>query len=92
MAEIKDQTLNGDVAIDGNSFVNVTFDGARLIYEGGRAPTFQNCQFAPGCSFTFQEQAGNTLAFIRSMAHPSTNMRFIVEGLIPELNVTVANA
>lgn len=92
MAEIKDQTLNGDVAIDGNSYVNVTFLNARLIYEGGRAPTFKSCTFREGCSFTFQEQAGNTLAFIRSMSHPSTNMRFIVEGLIPELGLSALNA
>lgn len=87
MAEIKDQTLSGSVDIDGEDFVNVVFDGATLVYSGGRAPTFNNCQFAPGCSVTFQAQAGNTLAFIRSMAHPSTNMRFIVEGMIPELRL-----
>lgn len=87
MAEIKDQTLTGRVDLDGSTFVNVVFDGAALFYEGGKAPNFQNCTFKEGCSFTFQEQAGNTLAFIRSMAHPSTNMRFIVEGLIPELSL-----
>lgn len=86
MVEVKDQTLNGRVELDGNSYVNIVFDGATLFYQGGIAPTFQNCTFKEGCSFTFHEQAGNTLAFIRSMAHPSTNMRFIVEGLIPELN------
>ena len=87
MAELKDQTLSGRVDLDGNDYVNVIFENAKLFYEGGRAPTFTACQFAPGCSFTFQEQAGNTLAFIRSMAHPSTNMRFIIEGLIPELTM-----
>lgn len=86
MAEIKDQTLNGRVELDGNSYVNVVFEGATLFYEGGIAPVFQNVTFKQGCSFTFQEQAGNTLAFIRSMAHSSSGMRFIVDGLIPELN------
>ncbi|WP_333592025.1 hypothetical protein [Brevundimonas sp.] len=86
MADIKDQTLTGRVDLDGNSYVNVVFDGATLFYEGGKAPIFQNVTFNEGCSFTFQEQAGNTLAFLRSMAHPSTNMRFIVDGLMPELN------
>ena len=85
MAEIKDQTLTGRVDLDDNSYVNVVFDGAKLFYEGGKAPTFQNVTFNEGCSFTFQEQAGNTLAFLRSMAPASTNMRFVVQGLIPEL-------
>ncbi|MBX3478325.1 MAG: hypothetical protein KF910_11995 [Brevundimonas sp.] len=85
MAEIKDQTVNGRAELDGNTYINVVFDNAALFYSGGKAPNFQNVTFREGCSFTFQEQAGNTLAFIRSMAHPSTNMRFIVDGLIPEL-------
>lgn len=86
MAEIKDQTVNGRVDLDGNSYVNVVFEHAGLFYAGGKPPVFQNVTFTETCSFTFEEQAGNTLAFIRSMAHPSTNMRFIVDGLIPELN------
>lgn len=85
MAETKDKTVSGREALDGNTYVNVVFDDAQLVYSGGKAPNFQNVTFREGCSFTFAEQAGNTLAFIRSMAHPSTNMRFIVDGLIPEL-------
>ena len=85
MAEIKDQTVTGRVDLDGNSYVNVVFDNAALFYSGGHAPTFQGVTFMPNCTVSFQEQAGNTLAFIRSMAHSSTNMRFIVDGLIPEL-------
>ena len=85
MAEIKDQTVAGRVDLDGNTYVNVVFENAALHYAGGKAPNFQNCGFAPGCSFTFAEQAGNTLAFLRSMAHESTNMRHIVDGLMPEV-------
>lgn len=92
MAQIKDQTLSGRVDLDGGEFVNVVFDGAALFYEGGKAPNFQNCTFKEGCSFTFREQAWNTLAFIRSMAHPSANMRFIVDGLIPELTLKAGAA
>lgn len=92
LADFKNQTLGGDIALDGNTYVDIVFDGARLVYEGGGIPVFQNCTFMDGCSFTFQEQAGNTLAFIRSMSHPTTNMRFIVEGLIPELGLSSLNS
>ena len=85
MAEIKDQTVAGRVDLDGNTYVNVVFENAALHYSGGQAPNFQNVTFTPSCSVSFAEQAGNTLAFLRSMAHDSSGMRFIVDGLMPEV-------
>ena len=84
MAEFKDQTLTGEVALDGNVFINIDFNDAVLTYDGGLPPGFDNCRFNQS-SFTFRETAGNTLLFLRAMAPETTNMRSVVLGLIPEL-------
>lgn len=84
MAEIRDQTLSGDHQIDDNFYVNCQFRNARLIYEGGVPPRFDNCRF-DDCDFVFQGPAGRTLAFLRAMSPRTTNMRGIVMGLLPEL-------
>lgn len=85
MAEFKDQTLTGDVALDGAAFVNIHFKNAVLNYAGGQPPRFDNCAFDT-TSFTFRDSAANTLQFLRAMAPESTNMRSVVFGLMPELN------
>ena len=85
VAEFKDQTLTGDVALDGNIFRNIEFKDAQLVYYGGVPPTFDNCRFNQA-SFTFREHAANTLIFLRAMMPESTGMRSIVDGLMPELN------
>jgi hypothetical protein len=85
MAEFKDQTLTGVVALDGAIFRNVEFKDAVLTYDGGVPPTFDNCRFNQA-SFTFREHAANTLIFLRAMTPASTGMRSIVDGLMPELN------
>ena len=85
MAEFKDQILTGDVALDGNTFVNIQFKDAVLNYSGGVPPGFDNCAFDT-TSFSFGDAAANTLHFLRAMAPEGTNMRSVVLGLIPELN------
>ena len=84
MAEFKDQTLSGVVALDSNSFDNIDFNDVELTYDGGRPPSFNNCRFNDA-RFTFRESAGNTLLFLRAMAPAETNMRQVVAGLLPEL-------
>ncbi len=84
VAEFKDQTLTGEVTLDGNVFINVNFKDAELNYSGGVPPGFDNCRFT-NATFSVGGAAGNTLAFLRSMAPASTNMRFVVLGLLPEL-------
>lgn len=84
MAEYKDQTLSGVVALDSNSFDNIDFNEAELTYDGGKPPAFNNCRFN-NARFTFRESAGNTLMFLRAMAPVETNMRQVVLGLMPEL-------
>lgn len=85
MAEFKDQTLTGDVALDGNTFANIHFKNAMLNYAGGVPPRFDNCAFDT-TSFNFRDSAANTLQFLRAMAPESTKMRSVVFGLMPELN------
>lgn len=85
MAEVRDQTLSGDQFVDNHLYVGCTFRNARLIYEGGVPPGFDNCAFQES-HFVFQGSAGYTLSFLRQMAPRATNMREVVLGLIPELN------
>ena len=84
MAEFKDQTLTGEVALDGHVFRNIDFNDAVLTYDGGLPPGFDNCRFN-NASFNVRGQAANTLNFLRAMAPEATNMRSVVLGLIPEL-------
>lgn len=86
MAEIRNQTLSGDMFVDGNTYFDCLFNGARLIYEGGVPPGFSNCTFTDS-NFAFQEAAGRTLAFLRAMSPVATNMRPVVLGLLPELDL-----
>jgi hypothetical protein len=85
MSEITSQIVSGEVKLDGKSFKDCEFRNARLIYEGGPPPQFANCRFTDS-RFTFQEQAGNTLLFLRAMLPEATNMREVVLGLMPEFN------
>lgn len=84
MAEVRDQVLSGDIAIDNHTYINCTFRNARLVYEGGVPPQFDNTSFE-NANFVFQGSAGYTLSFLRAMSPRATNMREIVLGLIPEL-------
>jgi len=84
MAEVRDQTLSGDHQIDNHVYINCHFLNARMIYEGGIPPGFDNCQF-DASNFVFQGPAGYTLSFLRAMAPRTTNMRGIVLDLLPEL-------
>lgn len=87
MAEIRNETLTGEVSLDGNTYVDCEFKDARLTYEGGLPPAFNNCVFN-NSQFAFDGAAGRTIGFLRAMAPARTNMRHIVVGLLPELGLT----
>lgn len=76
--------VGGRVLMDGQTFVDINFEDADLVYEGGAVPSFNNCTF-DRTRFMFAGPAENTIVFLRSMAGPTTNMRHIVTGLITEL-------
>ena len=80
----KDVTLTGDVALDSAVFINVEFKSARLVYLGGRPPSFENCRF-DNAIFVFEGPASNTLSFINAMAPATTGMRHIAMGLLPAM-------
>jgi hypothetical protein len=84
MAEIKNQTLSGVHAIDGQTFTDVLFKDVTLTYSGGQPPVFQNCRFE-GTTFNFVGHANSTVQFLNAMAPTATNMRDVVLGLIPAL-------
>ena len=78
-------TISERVTLDGKTFNDINFEGATLVYAGGTPPSFNNCRFN-NATFSFDGAAGNTLAFLKAMAPAHTNMRGVVQGLIPELN------
>lgn len=84
MAQTANKTLTGAHEIDGHAFVNVEFKNATLTYTGGPPPSFQNCRFEHA-TFAFTGPAGATLQFLNAMAPSTTNMRHIVDGLMPAL-------
>ncbi len=84
MAEYRDQTLSGELALDGNTFIDVQFKDAELVYRGGTPPAFDRCRFDQA-TFSFRDQGGNTLMFLNAMLPASTNMREVVLGLLPGL-------
>lgn len=54
------------ISADGMRFVNCTFSGTTLVYEGGEVPVFQNCNMS-GVSFDFGGAAGNTFQFLKML-------------------------
>ncbi len=62
--KFEDQAFDSqDVLLDGNEYINCTFNGCKIIFQGvkniGLAnPTFNACQWS------FDGPAGNTLAFL----------------------------
>lgn len=83
MSDPKRQTLQGRNRLDGKTFRNVDFSKAELVYEGGIPPVFIDCTFSEA-TFAFTGPAGNTVNFLRAMLPPTSNMRQVVLGLMPE--------
>jgi hypothetical protein len=54
------------VELDGESFSGCEFDGCRLVYAGGAAPSFDNCRFVE-CEWKFEGAAAETLACLKLM-------------------------
>jgi hypothetical protein len=70
------------VALDSRQFVSCTFRDCELIYRGGKPPSFQNCLIT-GNTFIFDGQAGNTLAFLQSLAAPGSGLQNVVAEMFP---------
>lgn len=54
------------VATDGNEFVNCTFTGCRMVYNGGVQPTFTNCSMR-NSELELGDAAANTTEYLRTL-------------------------
>ncbi len=84
MADSSTDIRSGQISLDGQRFVGVTFRTAQLVFGGGTPPVFEGCSFDQ-TTFEFVGAANMTLHFLKAMAPADTNMREVVYGLIPEL-------
>jgi glycosyltransferase involved in cell wall biosynthesis len=55
-----------ELSVDGVHFRSCVIDGTTLLYHGGRAPIFDDCEFLAG-SFSFVGSAFNTYEFMRQL-------------------------
>ena len=75
MAQEIDKTFTGRVVLDDNRYQRCVFSGATLVFYGGSPPVFEACTFE-GCQWSFNSSAGNTLNFLRGMAHAEADSGF----------------
>jgi hypothetical protein len=52
------------VALDGESFSDCTFQDCRMVYSGGKTPSFEACRF-DDCEWKFDDAAARTLAQLK---------------------------
>lgn len=70
------------VALDGERFDGCEFRDCRMVYSGGKAPVFKDCQFV-NCDWRMEDQAAETLACLRAMWAAGAKPR--VQELIKEI-------
>ena len=54
------------VRVDGQHYVNCTFERCKMEYAGGPPPVFEDCTLID-VGWWFAESAGNTIGFLQSM-------------------------
>jgi hypothetical protein len=79
-----DQSLTGQILLDGCVFERCRFERAVLVYRGGTPPTISACAF-DGVSFQFQDAAARTLALLQAMSAPSSGLSAIFKASFPRL-------
>jgi hypothetical protein len=70
------------VALDGEHFADCEFQGCRLIYSGGKLPSFSDCRF-DDCDWKFDDAAARTLAHLKLVW--SVGGKAPVQALIKEI-------
>ena len=80
----EDQTLSGNILLDGASFQRCRFRQAVLIYTGGAPPRIQDCAFED-VAFQFQGAAGRSLALLQAMSAPSSGLKDVFKASFPRL-------
>ena len=83
MAEEAGRTFTGRVVLDENSYKDCVFTDAVMVFYGGQPPSFEACTFER-CQWTFNSSAGNTVAFLRTMAHSDTGFRKLFEQIFAQ--------
>ena len=79
--KFEDQTFDSqDVLLDGNEYINCTFNGCKIIFKGGQgtglvSPTFN------ACDWNFSGPAGNTLAFLAMIYSRGSDGPKLVEAI-----------
>ena len=79
--EVSDQVIQMDYqALTKTHFIRCT-----MVFKGGSPPQIQECKFTE-CKFAFQNEAGNTLAFLKALAanEPSKSWLLKLLGILPE--------
>lgn len=52
------------VALDGEDYDGCTFQSCRMVYSGGKPPSFSDCSFQD-CDWKFEDAAARTLAHLK---------------------------
>jgi hypothetical protein len=67
MVHKENTTVTGErVKLDGNSYVNVTFERCIMEYHGTASVKLQDCKFV-ACRWAFDGPAGNTIRFMSAI-------------------------
>src|SRR5262249_62380829 len=67
-------TFTGSITVDGNRYLNCTFERCVITYSGGVPPSFSGCSFKD-TKLSFAGAAANTLAFLIAMDSPSSGLQ-----------------
>jgi hypothetical protein len=71
------QTFTGSVSVDGNRYINCTFEECVIAYGGGVPPSFSGCHFR-NSKLSFVGAAANTLGFLIAMDSPKSGLQRMV--------------
>ncbi len=83
--KFEDQTFDSqDVLLDGNEYINCTFNGCQIVFQGVQriglvSPTFN------ACNWHFAGPAGNTLAFLAMIYSRGGDGQKLVETILAEI-------
>ncbi len=75
------------VALDGEHFADCEFRSCRLVYSGGKPPSFDRCRFDE-CDWRLDAAAAHTLAHLKTMW--ASGAKATVQALIKDITVSVA--
>ncbi len=73
------------VKLDGNEFIDCTFENCTLVYSGGLPPLITRCDFK-SFTFEFRGHAANTVAFLQAMASPKSGFQSVIRKTFPALH------